>query len=66
MRTYGRALGWVLLHRRFMLGVTLGSGAANDVLGRAIVVHANPDDYGTQPAGNAGARVGCGVIDVAM
>ena len=46
-------------------GVTLGSGAANDVLGRAIVVHANADDYHSQPAGNAGARVGCGVIDVA-
>ena len=49
-----------------LLGVTLGSGAANDILGRAIVVHANPDDYGSQPAGNAGSRVGCGVIDVAM
>lgn len=49
-----------------LMGVTLGSGAANDVLGRAIVVHAMPDDYRSQPSGNAGARVGCGVIDVAM
>ena len=49
-----------------LLGVTLGSGAANDILGRAIVVHAMPDDYHSQPAGNAGARVGCGVIDVGM
>ncbi len=44
--------------------VTLGSGA-NSVFkegGTAIVVHADPDDYATQPAGNSGDRVGCGVI----
>jgi Cu-Zn family superoxide dismutase len=47
-------------------GVTLGSGAANDILGRAIIVHANPDDYTSQPTGNAGARVACGVIDIVL
>ena len=45
-------------------GVTLGGGAANDIAGRALVVHAAPDDYTSQPAGNAGARVACGVIRV--
>lgn len=30
--------------------------------GTAIVVHAAPDDYRTDPAGNSGARVACGVI----
>ena len=45
-------------------GVILGSGAANDVAGKAVVVHAAPDDYNSQPAGNAGARVACGVIKV--
>lgn len=43
-------------------GVVLGGGAGNDVLGRAMVVHAQADDYQSQPAGNAGARVACGVI----
>jgi Cu-Zn family superoxide dismutase len=45
-------------------GLTLGSGAANDVAGRAIVVHADADDYASQPAGNAGKRVACGVIRI--
>ena len=45
-------------------GVTLGGGASNDVAGRAVIVHAAPDDYVSQPAGNAGARVACGVIQV--
>ena len=45
-------------------GVTLGGGAINDIAGRALVVHAAPDDYTSQPAGNAGARVACGVITV--
>lgn len=45
-------------------GVTLGGGAANDIAGRALVVHAGADDYHSQPAGNAGARVACGVIRV--
>ena len=45
-------------------GVTLGGGAINDVAGRALIVHAAPDDYASQPAGNAGARVACGIIKV--
>lgn len=43
-------------------GVVLGGNAANNVVGKAIVVHAAPDDYQSQPAGNAGARIACGVI----
>lgn len=43
-------------------GVVLGGGAGNDAIGRAVVVHAKRDDYTSQPAGDAGARVACGVI----
>ena len=45
-------------------GLTLGGGAANDVAGRAIIVHADPDDYASQPSGNAGKRLACGIITV--
>lgn len=41
---------------------TLGDGAATDVLGKAVIVHAKPDDYTTQPTGDAGGRIACGVI----
>ena len=34
----------------------------NSVVGRAIVVHGKADDMTSQPAGNAGPRIGCGVI----
>ncbi|HEX5392006.1 MAG TPA: superoxide dismutase family protein [Rhodocyclaceae bacterium] len=42
-------------------GVTLTPGDGN-VLGRSVVIHADPDDYKTQPAGNSGKRIACGVI----
>jgi Cu-Zn family superoxide dismutase len=32
------------------------------ILNRAVVVHANPDDYVSQPVGNAGGRLACGLI----
>lgn len=34
----------------------------NSVIGRGLIVHAGADDYKTQPTGNAGARVACGII----
>ncbi|MFT3719562.1 superoxide dismutase family protein [Pseudorhodoferax sp.] len=44
--------------------VTLAPGP-NSIMGRALVVHADPDDYQTNPAGNSGGRVLCGVIQPA-
>lgn len=36
-----------------------------DVIGKAVIIHENPDDYRTQPAGAAGRRLACGVIRAA-
>jgi Cu-Zn family superoxide dismutase len=41
--------------------ITLTSGPAN-IGGKGLIIHADPDDYKTQPTGNAGARLACGVI----
>ncbi len=41
--------------------ITVTPGPAS-VVGRGLIVHADPDDYKTQPTGNAGARIACGVI----
>jgi Cu-Zn family superoxide dismutase len=44
-------------------GVTLGDAGANDIVGKAVVVHEKVDDYTSQPAGNSGDRISCGVIE---
>jgi Cu-Zn family superoxide dismutase len=43
-------------------GWTIGDSADSDILNKAIIIHADPDDFTSQPAGAAGARVACGVI----
>jgi Cu-Zn family superoxide dismutase len=45
-------------------GVSLHDGQPTDVLGKALVIHAKPDDYKSQPSGDSGDRIACGVITV--
>lgn len=45
-------------------GVTL-AGATDGVVGKAVIVHAKADDYKTQPTGDSGGRIACGVIAAA-
>ena len=35
-----------------------------DIIGKSVIIHENPDDYRTQPAGAAGKRLACGVIKI--
>lgn len=41
---------------------TLGGKPDKNILGKAIIVHGGVDDFTTQPTGNAGSRIGCGVV----
>jgi Cu-Zn family superoxide dismutase len=43
-------------------GISLNPGP-NSIIGRGLIIHADPDDYKTQPTGNAGGRLACGVIN---
>lgn len=33
-----------------------------DIIGRTVIIHGNTDDFKTQPSGNAGEKIACGVI----
>lgn len=41
---------------------TIGGDDKTNILNRSIIVHSGVDDYTTQPTGNSGSRIGCGVI----
>lgn len=44
------------------LAVFTARFSVDEVLGRTVIVHSEPDDFKTQPAGNAGKKIGCGMI----
>ena len=54
---YGKATLSMMLD-----GISVGKGA-DGVIGRGVIVHADADDLKTDPTGNAGGRIGCGVIE---
>lgn len=35
----------------------------NEIIGKSMIIHENPDDFTTQPSGNSGARIACGIIE---
>ncbi len=44
---------------------SIGGDASKNILNHSIIVHSGADDYTTQPSGNSGSRIGCGVIQQA-
>lgn len=46
------------------LSVLTGRFRVEDIVGKTVVIHDGSDDFRTQPAGNAGQKIGCGVIRV--
>lgn len=49
-------------HGRAFLAVRTGRFSVWDVIGRTVVIHSGPDDFHSQPAGNAGRKLACGEI----
>lgn len=41
----------------------LSLSGPDSIIGRSVIVHAGPDDLTSQPSGNSGARVACGIIE---
>jgi len=44
------------------LSVKTDRFSVKEIIGRTVVIHSDPDDFYTQPAGNAGKKIACGVI----
>ena len=44
------------------LSVKTDRFTVDEIIGRTLVIHSDPDDFHTQPAGNAGKKIACGVI----
>lgn len=47
---------------RAFLSAVSGCFCVEDVIGRTVVIHSGPDDFTSQPAGNAGSKIACGQI----
>jgi len=56
--SYGRASVNIMAS-----GIVVNNTAPNGIVGRAVIIHAQEDDLKTDPTGNAGGRVACGVIE---
>ncbi len=48
--------------RNAYLSVKTDRLSVKEILGRTVVIHSEPDDFTSQPAGNAGKKIACGII----
>ncbi|PIR26737.1 MAG: superoxide dismutase [Deltaproteobacteria bacterium CG11_big_fil_rev_8_21_14_0_20_42_23] len=48
-------------YEEVLKGITL-KDVPNNILGRSLIIHAATDDFTSQPSGNSGSRIACGVI----
>lgn len=58
-----KADGDGVAHLRFRTRALTIDNGPNGILGRAVIVHRDADDYASQPAGNSGPRIACGLIE---
>jgi Cu-Zn family superoxide dismutase len=50
--------------RANFVDTVLSLDGPNSIVGKAVIIHQNADDFTTQPTGNAGGRLACGVIEM--
>lgn len=44
------------------LSVVTDRFAVSEIIGRTVIIHSDPDDFTSQPSGNAGTKIACGII----
>ncbi|MBQ3180666.1 MAG: superoxide dismutase family protein [Firmicutes bacterium] len=49
-------------HGHALMGVLTCRFTIDEIIGRTVIIHSQPDDFTSQPAGNAGEKIACGVI----
>ena len=49
-------------HGRAQMSVLTGRFRVDEIIGKTIVIHSNPDDFTTQPSGYPGRKIACGII----
>lgn len=47
---------------RAKMTILTGRFRVDDIIGKTLIIHSRPDDFTTQPAGNPGEKIACGVI----
>ena len=50
-------------HGKADMAVLTDRFRVDEIIGRTVVLHRNPDDFQTQPSGNAGIKIACGIIE---
>lgn len=44
------------------MSVLTGRFRVDEIIGKTVIIHANPDDFTTQPSGNSGKKLACGIV----
>ena len=44
------------------MSVLINKFKIKDIIGKVIIIHDMPDDFTTQPSGNSGTKIACGII----
>lgn len=49
-------------HGKAQMSVLTGRFRVDEIIGKTVIIHSGPDDFTTQPSGNSGQKIACGII----